>query len=202
MNLFYFQTAMTDRKLIDASFDGNTLFLMTAYPGYPIKEMLEIATAAVDIILLSSEGKAPLERLLDPLNPVRLDFSKRSVIAEAMLWANAYLRRETPLAGALRHWEDHYRGAAGRRDVERYRAVNGVLFEYAYRAINQFPGSLNTKLSPDGPVRFFIEHEPMLLNGGEIYQRLNLECGFRANPKDWSRDPIFSSIYKTVVPQE
>lgn len=202
MNLFYFQAAMVDRKLIDASFDGNSLFLMTAYPGYPIKEMLQIASSAVDVILLAEAGNGNLERLLDPLNPSRTVFARRSVIEEMLLWANAYLRRETPLASAYAHWEGHYRGAAGRCDVERYRAVNELIFEYAYRTINQFPGGFNVRLSADGPIRSFIENESTLLDPGQIYQRLNLECGFKANPKDWVRDILFSSIYKTVVPQK
>lgn len=200
MNLFYLQWALLNRTFLMASLDAtrSPLYLTTAYPGYPIDRMVNITLTATEIAVLAKDGKCQYERLIDPLNVKRLEFSKRPVLEEILYWAMAYLRYGTSLESSYGDWCTRYLHPAQRRDGERYRAVNEVLFEYAYRLINKFPGGPNNDIPWTGFIERYIQAHAT--DGpDDIYSSLNLSCGFTVDSKTWKQDVIFSPIYKGTL---
>lgn len=199
MNLFYLTKALTTEQFLDASFDPakNTLYLMTAFPGWPLKEIMEITQAAVDIAILQGKERNTLNCLNDVLNTERNDFAKRSVIADTLLWSSAYLRAGAPVISAFNHWRDHPLFVLSKRDSERYKSYNGYLFEYCYRLMAKFRGMPPKKVEGEGFISKYIEaHRHLPLQ--EIYEGLNRNAGFKTAHSTASSDNVFTSVIKEL----
>lgn len=199
MNLFYLTKALTTEQFLDASFDPakNTLYLMTAFPGWPLKDIMEITQAAVDIAILQGKERNTLNCLNDVLNSDRNDFAKRSVIADTLLWSSAYLRLGAPVISAFNNWHTNHLYSLSKRDSERYRGYNGYLFEYCYRLMAKFRGMPPKKIEGNGFISLYIEdHRHLPLN--EIYEGLNRNAGFKSSHPTATSDTVFTSVIKEL----
>lgn len=192
MNLFYLTKSITVKDFQQASLlaSGNKLFLYGAYPNYPLVKMVEVGGDSVDIAILNNAGDCGLIKLTNPLNEVKADFGKRSVIAETMLWANAYLRSSAPLVSAFEHWRDNHLYSMQTRNGARHRRFNCYLFEYCYRLMAKCDGLPGIQVPPEGYVLDFIKAN-LDKTAEETYLDLNKAAGFIGNPSQWQGDVIY-----------
>lgn len=199
MNFFYMSRALTRAEFQDSALASEKPgpFLLTAYPNHPLAAMVELALAAIEIVVLWRKQRCLLQRLMNPLDEDLLAFQKKSIMAETLLWAHAYIRDGVPLRSAFDHWSQTYLCYARNRDIARYGAINSYQFEYAYRLMNMFPGGPKFDLTADGFIADLIR-EKKDLDSVCLYDALNQSSGYTGVLSQWMHDPIFNSILEGV----